>query len=176
MLLLCFQDAQKLLCADHKKSNIERKLKELRATACATKHILSDIFGKKVGSLYDFERGLIESETSMEFDRRVRDFKPIRDCLVPGFHTWFVAYEADLFKSHLIKEVTDLANVCRHFSNNRIESQNDNAKDWIGRAGKTSFPMLNQKILEFVEAQQQDIEMAVFGSGSYELSDSYRSF
>jgi hypothetical protein len=36
--------------------------------------------------------------------------------------------------------------------------------------------MLNQKILEFVEAQQQDIEMAVFGSGSYELSDSYRSF
>ena len=63
---ICFQDAQKLLCADHKKSNIERKLKELRATACATKHILSDIFGKKVGSLY--EGGLIGSETSIEFD------------------------------------------------------------------------------------------------------------
>jgi hypothetical protein len=37
-----------------------------------------------------------------------------------------VAYEADLFKSYLIKEVTDLAHVCGHFSNNRIESQNDN--------------------------------------------------
>lgn len=36
--------------------------------------------------------------------------------------------------------------------------------------------MLNQKMKEFVEAQQQDIEMAVFGSGSYELSDSYRNF
>lgn len=126
--------------------------------------------------MYDFERGLIESETSMEFDRRVRDFKPMWDCLVQGFHTWFVAYEADLFKSYLIKEVTDLAHVCGHFSNNRIESQNDNAKDWIGRAGKTSFPMLSQKMKEFIEAQQQDIEMAVFGSGSYELSDSYRSF
>jgi hypothetical protein len=123
-----------------------------------------------------YERGLIDSETSIEFDRRVRDFKPTWDCLVPGFHTWFVAYEADLFKSYLIKEVTDLAHVCGHFSNNRIESQNDNAKDWIGRAGKTSFPMLSQKMKEFIEAQQQDIEMAVFGSGSYELSDSYRSF
>ena len=69
-----------------------------------------------------------------------------------------------------------MAHVCGHFSNNRIESQNDNAKDWIGRAGKTSFPMLSQKMKEFIEAQQQDIEMAVFGSGSYELSDSYRSF
>jgi hypothetical protein len=58
---ICFQDAQKLLCADHKKSNIETKLKELRATACAPKHILSDIFGKQVGSLH--ERGLIDSET-----------------------------------------------------------------------------------------------------------------
>ena len=82
---ICFQDAQKLLCADHKKSNIERKLKELRATACTTKHILSDIFDKKVGSLN--ERGIVDSETSMEFDRRVRDFKPTWDCLVPRFHT-----------------------------------------------------------------------------------------
>lgn len=89
---------------------------------------------------------------------------------------FYFFYEADLFKSYLIKEVTDLAHVCGHFSNNRIESQNDNAKDWIGRAGKTSFPMLSQKMKEFIEAQQQDIEMAVFGSGSYELSDSYRSF
>jgi glycogen synthase len=47
---------------------------------------------------------------------------------------------------------------------------------WIGRAGKTSFPMLSQKMKEFIEAQQQDIEIAVFGSGSYELSDSYWSF
>jgi hypothetical protein len=59
-----------------------------------------------------YERGFIDSETSIEFDRRVRDFKPTWDCLVPGFHTWFVAYEADLFKSYLIKEVTDLAHVC----------------------------------------------------------------
>jgi len=87
-----------------------------------------------------------------------------------------VAYEADLFKSFLIKEVTDLAHVCGHFSNNRIESQNENAKDWIERAGKTSCPMPSQKMKEFVEAQQQDIEMTVFGSGSYELSDSHRSF
>jgi len=36
--------------------------------------------------------------------------------------------------------------------------------------------MLNQKMKEFVEAQQQDIEMTVFGSGSYELSDSHRTF
>ena len=171
---ICFQDAQKLLCADHKKTNIESKLNDLRAAECAKKHVLADIFGKNISSTY--EKGLIDSETCMAFDRRLRDLKSTWDCLVPGFHTWFVSYEADLFKSHLIKEVTDLANVYKHFSNNRVESQNDNAKDWVGRAGNVSFPKLNQKMKELVTAQQQDIEMAVFGGGSYELSDYFKKF
>ncbi|CAG2219934.1 unnamed protein product [Mytilus edulis] len=169
---VCFQDAQKRLCADHKKTNIKSKLNDLRAAECAKKHVLADIFGENISSTY--EKGLIDSETCMAFDRRLRDLKSTWDCLVPGFHTWFVSYEDNLFKSHLIKEVTDLAHVYKHFSNNRVESQNDNAKDWVGRAGNVSFAKLNQKMKELVTAQQQDIEMAVFGSGSYELSDYFK--
>lgn len=36
---ICFQDAQKILCADHKKSNIETNLKELEQ-----QHVPRNIF------------------------------------------------------------------------------------------------------------------------------------
>jgi hypothetical protein len=39
--------------SDHKKSNIERKLGEYKATKAATEHVLSDIFGRKLGSVYE---------------------------------------------------------------------------------------------------------------------------
>ena len=62
-----------LTCSDHKKSNIERKLGEYKATKAATKHVLSDIFGRKLGSVY--EKELIDSEDTRQFDKCVRDFK-----------------------------------------------------------------------------------------------------
>ena len=96
------------------KANIEKKLKELKATSSATKHILSDIFGATVGSL-SYQKGLIDSLTVAEFDRRLRDLKTTWDCLVHNFHSWFVESESRLFKSHLIKEITNQANVEGHF-------------------------------------------------------------
>lgn len=58
--VICFQDAQKLLCSTHKKDNIQRKLKDdFRTKEAASNHILSDIFGKDVGTVY--EKGLIDS-------------------------------------------------------------------------------------------------------------------
>jgi hypothetical protein len=52
-----------------------------------------------------------------------------------NFHSWFVENESRLFKSHFIKEITNQANVEGHFYNNRVESTNDNVKDWVGRSG-----------------------------------------
>lgn len=50
--LICFQDAQKLLCSTHKKDNIQRKLKnDFRTREVASNHIISDIFGKDVGTI-----------------------------------------------------------------------------------------------------------------------------
>ncbi|CAC5404556.1 unnamed protein product [Mytilus coruscus] len=69
------------------------------------------------------------------FDSRLRDLKTTWDHLVPTFHAWFVSNESEKFKSHLIKAVTDQAQLDGHFSNNRVKSTNNNVKDWVGRSG-----------------------------------------
>jgi hypothetical protein len=70
---ICYPSPLHLTCSDHKKSNIERKLGEYKATKAATKHVFSDIFGRKLGSVY--EKELIDSEDTRQFDKCVRDFK-----------------------------------------------------------------------------------------------------
>ena len=102
------------------------------------------------------------------------DLKSTWDCLVPEFHSWFVKYEADLFKTNLIKEVTNLAQIDGHFSNNRTESVNNNVKDWLGRSGSVSLAVVNRKIEEYVKAQQQEMEMTIYSNGPYELAQSHQ--
>ena len=99
--LSCFEPTTTvhLLCSDHKKGNIERKLNELRAPETASKHILADIFGRRSGSIK--ENGLIDSECASEFDKSCRDMKGTWDYLVSGFHSWFIKYEAELKKKNL---------------------------------------------------------------------------
>jgi hypothetical protein len=62
-------------------------------------HITADIFGKDSGSIY--EKGLIDSITEQEFDIKVMNLKATWDCLQPGFHSWFVKIEAELFKRQM---------------------------------------------------------------------------
>ena len=118
---ICFQDAQKRLCSSHKKKdNIQRKLKnDFRARVVASNHIIADIFGKDSGSIY--EKGLIDSITEKEFDRSVMSLKATWDCLQPGFHSWFVKFEAELFKRHLIACATKLARIDKHYCTNQVE-------------------------------------------------------
>jgi hypothetical protein len=46
-LEICFQDSIKLLCAGHKRENIERHLKSLKAVTSSINHIIADIFGRE---------------------------------------------------------------------------------------------------------------------------------
>ena len=173
-ILICFQDTQKLLCSNHKKENIQRKLKnEFRSREAAANHIISDIFGKDSGSIY--ERGLIDSTSTEEFDRGLMNVKVTWDCPLPQFHSWFVKYEADIFKAHLFKAFTKLARIENHFLNNRVESVNDNVKDWIGRSGRLSLPAANNKIQEYLNVQQQEFELIIYADGPYELADSHNN-
>ncbi|CAC5408697.1 unnamed protein product [Mytilus coruscus] len=157
-----------LLCASHKKENIEYKLKEMKSATPAIRHIVSDIFGTNVDSML-YQKGLIDSETTSEFDSRLRDLKTTWDHLVPTFHAWFISNESEKFKSHLIKAVTDQAQLDGHFSNNRVESTNTNVKDWVGRSGKVTLPVFNRKVEEYVTCQQQEFEMAIYANGPYDL-------
>jgi len=161
-----------LFCIDHKKGNIERKLNELRAPETTSKHILADIFGRRSGSIK--ENGLIDSECTSEFDKSCRDMKGTWDYLVSGFHSWFIKYEAEFFKKHLIRQVCDRANITGTFSNNRIESVHKVVKDWIGRKEKVSMPACNAEIKSLLRSYSQDFELAVYGQGTYDLSAEFQ--
>lgn len=101
------------------------------------------------------------------------NLKATWDCLQPGFHSWFLKYESDLFKRHLIAGVTNLAHVEKHYSTNQVESTNNHMKDWLGRSKKLSYPVANQKIEEYVKSQQQEFEMAIYASGPLEIAKGY---
>ncbi|CAG2189104.1 MAD2 [Mytilus edulis] len=133
-----------LLCASHKKENIEYKLKEMKSATPATRHIVSDIFGTNVDSIL-YQKGLIDSETTSEFDSRLRDLKTTWDHLVPTFHA----------------------------CNNRVESTNNNVKDWVGRSGKVTLPVFNRKVEEYATCQQQEFEMAIYANGPYDLASTH---
>lgn len=47
-------------------------------------------------------------------------------------------------------------------------------KNWLNRKEKHSMPSVNVKIEEVVRSQMQDLELAVYGNGSYDLSDDFR--
>jgi hypothetical protein len=161
-----------LLCSAYKKDNIERKLKDLGASMNAKKHVMSDIFGTNVQyALY--QKCLIDSETAADFDRNIRDLKPTWDTLVPRFHAWFVSNEAETFKSHLIKEITDRAHLVCRFNNNRVESISNNIKDWVGRSGNLSIPAFNAKVEDYINCQQREFEMAIYANGPYNLAPTH---
>ncbi|CAG2227272.1 unnamed protein product [Mytilus edulis] len=81
--------------------------------------------------------------------------------------------ESEKFKSHLIKAVTDQAQLDGHFSNNRVESTNNNVKDWVGRSGKVTLPVFNRKVEEYATCQQQEFEMAIYANGPYDLASTH---
>jgi hypothetical protein len=84
-----------------------------------------------------------------------------------------VKFEAELFKRHLIVCVTKLARIDKNYCTNQVESTKDNIKEWLGRSQKLSFPVTNQKIEEYVRAQQQEFELAIYGNGPYDISESH---
>ncbi|CAC5417325.1 unnamed protein product [Mytilus coruscus] len=112
----------------------------------------------------------------------ILDFFSALDRMIPNFRYQMQAIGSDgdeatmnaiaseKFKSHLIKAVTDQAQLDGHFSNNRVESTNNNVKDWVGRSGKVTLPVFNRKVEEYVTCQQQEFEMAIYANGPYDLA------
>lgn len=49
---------------------------------------------------------------------------------------------------------------------NQVETANNNVKDWLGRSNK--FPVAIRQTEEYVAAQQQEFEIAIYGNGPYE--------
>jgi hypothetical protein len=53
-----------------------------------------------------------------------------------------------------------------------VESTNDNVKDWVGCSGNVPLPVVNNKIEEYITAQQQEFEISIYANGPYDLNNS----
>jgi hypothetical protein len=47
----------------------------------------------------------------------------------------------------------------------------DNVKDWVGCSGNVPLPVVNNKIEEYITAQQQEFEISIYANGPYDLAD-----
>lgn len=59
-----------------------------------------------------------------------------------------------------------MAQVSSRYFTNQVETANNNVKDWLGRSNK--FPVAIRQTEEYVAAQQQEFEIAIYGNGPYE--------
>jgi hypothetical protein len=48
-------------------------------------------------------------------------------------------------------------------------------KDWIGPSGRLSLPAANNKIQEYLNAQQQEFQLTIYADGPYVLAESHNN-
>lgn len=80
---------------------------------------------------------------------------------------------AELFTAHLIAGITKLAQASSRYYTNQVETANNIVKDWLGFSNKLIFPVAICQTEEYVAAQQQEFEIAIYGNGPYEIAESH---
>lgn len=77
-----------------------------------------------------------------------------------NFHSWFLKYETEEQK------LQNWLRLVPVIFTNQVETANNNVKDWLGRSNE--FPVAIRQTEEYVAAQQQEFEIAIYGNGPYE--------
>ena len=174
VFLSVFPRSVHLLCSLHKRDNLTRKLRELKADEANIKQILSDIFGSRIGDTHF--QGLIDADDCTDFMQKVEMVKPKWESLCPSFVEWFLKYEADLMCTSMVASVranAGLGSPPKPFTTNSNESLNNLLKRKVNFK-RSEWPHFNKLLLAFVNDQQAEFEKAVFGQGEYELTDEFK--
>lgn len=77
-----------------------------------------------------------------------------------NFHSWFLKYETEEQK------LQNWLRLVPVIFTNQVETANNNVKDWLGRSNK--FSVAIRQTEEYVAAQQQEFQIAIYGNGPYE--------
>ena len=163
----CFPGVTSLRCFIHKKKNIEEHLKG--STNLVKKEIMQDIFGSRDCEV--FNMGLVDSDSEESFDISLGQLQQRWERLAPGFHKWFIAQQANVFRSSMIRPVRERAQLGSppvEFTNNPNESSNSVVKHWTSFK-KNTWPAFIEKLQKLVEAQLSEADKALYGAGEYEL-------
>ena len=133
-----------LLCQIHKRDNITRKLRCMKASEDVAKQILADIFGSTNGETR--YAGLIDSPDNSNFNSSLNMLEPKWNSFCPSFFNWFVANESDLFCSSMIASVRSMAGLGhppKYYTTNNNESMNCLLKHETLKFKKHEWPTFN---------------------------------
>lgn len=124
-----FPIATRLLCAIHKRRNIEATLTDMKVPDNIQCGILDAIFGK--GKSNTYVEGLIDAIDARSFELKLEVLRTKWESLVPGtageFCSWFIEYECLVIKSTMLRPVREAAGLGsppEQFSTNASESAN----------------------------------------------------
>lgn len=176
-----FERATHLLCEIHLRKNLDTKLVSMDIKGQSKQIILDDIFGRKIGSVFESE--LSDAGSVEEF---IAGFESLEEKWSSlhlngkAFHSWFGSKKKEDFVSSVISTVRQRAGLdCPpdKFTTNRSERTNGVLQDCVKRecgTAKIDEYTLVKTLEKLVKSQQQELEVAVLDKGEYQLRPEFR--
>ena len=172
-----FPNTIHLHCTRHVKKNIERHLLK-------TQLVLQDR-QKLLDLVFDSPESLIQAETEHQYDERLNYLRDVcsriresslnqDQSIMANFYTWFLRYQNDNFRNHLIAEVRirashiDCHGAAKLLYNNDVENMNhalNNAANWELLSLSEIIDTLHKQIV----SQRSESIRALYDVGEFEL-------
>jgi hypothetical protein len=168
-----FPQSSHLLCFNHFKDNLKRKLTELKVEDGMSSLIIADIFGVHRGDTR--ESGLVDCDDANELRDKLSRCRGRWD---QTFLKWFLDTKLQNFSQTMLattRTFAGLGNPPKAYTQNRVERMNRLLKQHVLH-NKSQWPALNDALHELVKQQYVEAERAVIGMGEYALSDPYAKF
>ena len=171
--------AQHLLCDLHMKDNIMSKLNEFGIRGKACEIILSDIFGKDIGSKR--VPGLIDNESPTDFDKKLDRLSNEWHLLHPlgeRFDAYFRKYKAEIMKQTMTADLRSMAGLGWPpgvYDQNGNECMNSvlQREKQLTRKRKLSIPEFSRLLETVVKRQRTEEDLAFIGLGELRVDDKY---
>ena len=171
--------AQHLLCDLHMKDNVMSKLSELGIRGKACEIILSDIFGKNIGSTR--VPGLIDYESTTDFDKNLDRLSTEWHLLHPlgeRFVAYFRKYKAEIMKETMTADLRSMAGLGWPpgvYDQNGNECMNSvlQREKQLTRKRKLSIPEFSRLLETVVKRQRTEEDLAFIGLGELRMDDMY---
>ena len=171
-------NASLLLSYLHMKNAIKRILVEqYAAEEGKAAHVVRDIFEEGIPTQNSFEKGLVDCETTEEFDEKLNACEPAWDLLVNKFHGWFVAERRQIFISYLNLPARAAAGFKSDLvTNNVSEVANSMWRKVFPSAEKeVSMEQIVFKIKNRLRQQERELAEVIFGAGPFMFTDDFAS-
>ena len=136
-------------------------------------HVVRDIFGESIPTQNSFKKGLVDCETTEEFDQNLEACKAVWELLVNKFHGWFVAERRQVFISYMNLPARKAAGFSSDLvTNNVSEVANSMWRRVFPSAEKdVSMEQIVRRIKNRLRQQERELAEVIFGAGPFMFTD-----